>query len=539
MEKFRKTKIVATLGKASSSKEQLKKLIQEGVDAVRISSRFLEMEQRDSVLSNLRQAEQEVGKQICVILSLRESDIRLGSANAGTPMVLCEGDVVKIVSDPPKTPEPKTILCNNREFPNLVKEGDELLLEYGKVLLTVVKVEEHKSGISTPLSSSQGDLTSLSSLPVPSASESVKRERLVSHNSQNNVVRFRRTKPKGLKSFKLVYARVENDCKFDNQTPMNFSNANFLDPEKYSNDLEDIKLLEWSGSADIDIIVYKQIRGREDLETLWNFRTPPNVKRFVGIQTKESANSCEEFIDVSDGCSIGRGVLGLETSLPNVCKIQKYVTKVCNEKGKPVMVSTQVLESMVFKTKPSRAEVTGVFNVVYDGIDSILLTGETAYGKHPELAVRACASICMEAEKHIPYEEVSENILKNIQAPISIPENICYCAVRSVLSIKAKLIVCITKTGKTAQLISRFKPPCMILAITNSTKALKYMRIIRGVYPACLEEAKLTESFKEHSMKVALEKELVQSGDKVIYVGGGHDSFIEGDTSSLVVCIIP
>lgn len=244
-------------------------------------------------------------------------------------------------------------------------------------------------------------------------------------------------------------------------------------------------------------------------------------------------------MDLSDGAAIGRGILGVETGLAEVCRLQKYLARKCNDKGKPVILSTQVLESMTTRKKPSRAEVTDVFNMVIDGVDGILLTGETAYGKHPLLAVQSLESIILEAEQQYNYEEEQERILKGITLPMNVADNICYLAVKSVTSTAASLIICITKTGKTAQKIARFRPSCMILAITNSNKVLRYLRIIRGVFPAFMTCEYEEGSFLDAALRIAKDKNLAISGERVIYVGGGKDSFIEGDTSLLRFCLIP
>ncbi|CAG9332554.1 unnamed protein product [Blepharisma stoltei] len=523
----RKTKIIMTVGKASSSKKALYELIKAGVDGIRLSTRFIRPEDKDLIMRNLREAEQEAKREVCVILSLRESDIRIGSPDPQNPIVLKEGDIVKIVNDASLVDDTNVAICNNRELPNLVKRDDKLLLEFGKVVFTVLNVELYKPRSLTPdpAADNQGS-------PIinenPEASNDLK--------PINNFQRYQRVKPKIAKAPKVVICRAENKCVINDQIPVNFSHTNIFDPD-INNDMEDIRLLEWASSVDFDVIIYKQVRGEDDLESLWSIRIPPKTKRFAGIQTKESIGYLDNFIQLSDGAAIGRGILGVETGLSEVCRLQKLIIKKCNDKGKPVLLSTQVLDSLVSRLKPSRSEVTDITNMVFDGVDGIILTGETAYGRNPLLAVQYLESIISEAEQHIHYEEEQEMIFRDLKLPMSITENICYSAVRSVSSTMASLIICITKTGKTAQKIVKYKPACMVLAITDCSKTLRFLRIVRGVYPVLMDQT--ASHLVESALNIAKEHNLAQAGQTVIYVCGGKDSFVEGDTSLLRFCTIP
>lgn len=251
---IRKTKILITIGKNSSSKEVLAELINAGVDGIRISTRFIRPDDRDRIMENLREAEIMANREICVILSLRESDIRIGSCNPETPIVLREGDIVHIASDPTYADETNVVLCNNREFPNLVNEGDKLIVEFGKLVLTVLSVETYTPGSISPEGFDLQASTGESEGPTRS-------------NSFQNFKRYQRSKPKSAKSSKIVICKAENNCVLDNLIPVNFANGNILDPD-LSNDMEDIRLLQWAGLVEIDIVVYKLVRGKDDLETL-------------------------------------------------------------------------------------------------------------------------------------------------------------------------------------------------------------------------------------------------------------------------------
>ncbi|OMJ70531.1 hypothetical protein SteCoe_31461 [Stentor coeruleus] len=513
----RKTKIIVTLGKASSSVEALVKLLQAGIDAVRITTRFLQGEEREKVLKNLREAETLVGRYVCVILSLREGDIRIGNANAGCQLSLSVGDEIRIVTNKYSGTEPNTIICNNPAFPSMVRPGDKLLVEFGKAIFTVTEIE----GIGS-FAESFGSFTEI---PSTNVEQDFKLER------------YKRSKPKTLKGQKVVHCKAENECILEDGEPLNFLNASSFAYNTVNNELEDIRLLEWAGPMDIDIIIYKQVRDKEDLDDLLSFATPPNVKRFVGIQTKETAENPEIYLNASDGCSIGRGILGVETSHSAVCKLQKSLVSMCNKMGMPVFISTQVLESMVFNDKPSRAEVFDACCAVLDGVDALMLTGETAYGHYPELAVRALHKICFEAEQYVNYAEQRRLVYESLPTPLSPMNGICYFAAEAVEKVAAQAIVCLTRSGKTAKAISRFKPSCIVVAITDSIKTLKFLRIVRGVYPIFIDSnpGKDNESV---AIGLCIEHEILKSRDVVVFVGNKKDSFIEGTTTSFRIITV-
>ncbi|CAG9320328.1 unnamed protein product [Blepharisma stoltei] len=538
----RKTKIACTLGKSSSSKEVLIELLRSGMDIARISDRFLTISKQE-VLTNLREAMDEAGIHVGIMVGLRESDLRLGYHSSNEPLILQKEDTVQIITTPIAGIEGHAIQCNNMEFPNLVIPGDHLLIDFGKIVFTVIEIRDI---VKTPdpadildhrLNGSSDDLhhhmkTSGSMNEFPT----YKTEGM--HKSDSFHSRPKRTKPKTAKhrSQKVVICRVEQNCTFLADKPVHIRPIGKREaPVSYANDIEDIKDATWASENDLDFLVYKQVRDEIDLADV--FTVPlPNIKKYIGIQNKDSADLKESLIRSADGIVIGRGMLALETSLAEVCRMQKEIIKLCNELGKPVVISTQLLESMVHKHTPSSSEVTDITNAVLDGCDALLLTGETAYGDNPVAALQACSRICLEAERFLDYQSQCESILSTIRENITVAENICYCAVRSILTLNGKLIVCLTQSGYTAQLISRFMPPCMILALTDSMKTLHSLRIVRGVYPVFIKNYQ--GPLIGQAMEIIKQTGLGKVGDVVAYLGSFEDHFEAGATSSLKIITI-
>jgi len=544
MASLRKTKIVATLGRKTSSKEAIVELIKTGIDGVRLSKRFLR-ESLDRVMANLRAAEEETNQHLAVMLSLRESDIRIGTMDPNSTLSVYEGDVIHITTSIDCVDKPNLIYCNNKELPNIVEPGKRLIAEFGKAYFTVIDVQSVRVIKSNrpPRASIITSVSFIDEKPQPAFSIAETPTPLNAVTNTNNpeptsarsrsvqhMNRVKRTKPKKPKEEWIVVCRAEHNYTFTAWSPIHIESDK---PIAFMNELEDIRTLEWGGANDVDYIVYKQVRGIEDLENLFAFNTAPGTKRMIGVQTRECTEMIEQFLNFSDGVVLGRGNLALETSVSEACKIQKSVVKRCNELGKPVVLSTQVLDSMVLRSRPTRTEVVDIANSIYDGVDAILLTSETAHGRNPSLAVTITDKIARDAESNMDYSEESDNILKHIISNISVAENICYCAVRSVLNLNLKLIICITQSGYTAQMISRFKPPCVILALTDSLRVVRQLRLVRGVFPALMQNQNSSEAFTSYALNMARSHNLLKEGEMAVYVAGGSDSFQAGDTCSL------
>ena len=537
----RKTKIIVTLGQSSSNKEVLVELINAGMDIARISNRFLQIDKQE-VLQNLQEAMEETGIQVGVMLGLRESDIRIGTFTKN-PMRLKKGDIIRITPNPDETDNFHTLLCNNKEFPSLVSPGDKLLVDFGKIILTVL---ENDSVDSEDFSRSSNDLFNSKYMPEidsckvgnimfmlnTSSKPAEIVEKKPKMNSFNFIQRPKRVIGKSPKSSKIVLCSVETDCIITVNKPVHISSAN--KKETPLSDLtapEDFKLIEWADANSIDFIVYKQVRNEEDLDFLVSLSST-NAKKILGLQNKSSLSIFEELIQNTDGVVIGRGTLAFETSLADVCRIQKQVVSRCNELSKPVVISTQLLEGMVFSSAPTRSEVTDITNAVLDGADALMLSGETAYGVDPVRAFNACARICVEAERFLDYQGQCEKIKKILGREITITENTCFSAVTTVICTHAKVIVCFTESGRTAQIISRFMPPCAIVALTNSQRTCRQMKIIRGVCPFYVTEENEIE-LQAIVFEIIKNNRFGVVGDNIVLVGGLLLNFAAGATCSL------
>lgn len=547
----RKTKIIVTLGKSSSDVDTLKQLILGGMDMARISDLFVPDKQL--ALDNLKAAINETGVQVGVMLGLRESDMRISSLSSNKATRLEEGQTLYITTNKATSPSNSTLFCNNTEFPSLLSLGDKLLIDYGKMVLTVEallsedELEQFHGGLSR--ASGMKDDNVLYSLNAQHKNEESKTTggRVISSDSifkthaeikpripatlsdKLPITRIKRV-PKAKKRHITVVCRVVNDYVLKNSKPLHISpHDNRPQPVSYSNDIEDLQNIRWAVANGVDVVVFKQIREADEFVNYID----PDYHSFIGIQNKDSVEVSKELIGLADGCVIGRGMLALETSLSEVCRVQKEVAKFYNAQAKPYIISTQLLESMCFNSVPSRSEVNDITNAILDGCDALLLLGETAYGKHPVTALEVCTRICIEAERSEEYSRISMMATQDSPLSLSIVEDICFCAVQSVINLKAVVIICISEKGASALCLARFKPPCPVLALTNNLRTLKYLRIVRGVVPSLMLDVR--EDFIVSALETAKKLRLAKSGDVVVYIGGGSDSFATGDTCTLRV----
>ena len=320
---FRKAKIIATIGRASCEKSVLKDMIAAGMDAARITDRFLGVPLED-VLRTIREAASEMGVHIGIMLSLRESDVRVGCGLEGREMLLQESEIVRIVnkSDPVASHQ-KVLKCNNKDFLKTVEVGDLLLVDFGKIIMTVEEIEDHvESSSATPQAPSRGSDQSLCPLPV-------RLYRSATFNgSQDQLSCKRPIRPepevvKRPKTARVLVCRVSRKCTFTLEKPVSIErNGKTIVTTSEEKEMVDIKALQWANEHDIDSVVYKQIFEQEALEAMLDIHVH-KAKHFVGIQYDYMLDQVGAYLKLVDGLVVCRGSLGLSSSYPDVCRIQK------------------------------------------------------------------------------------------------------------------------------------------------------------------------------------------------------------------------
>ncbi|SCU68101.1 pyruvate kinase 1 [Trypanosoma equiperdum] len=245
------------------------------------------------------------------------------------------------------------------------------------------------------------------------------------------------------------------------------------------------------------------------------------------IENHQGVQNIDSIIEASNGIMVARGDLGVEIPAEKVCVAQMCIISKCNVVGKPVICATQMLESMTSNPRPTRAEVSDVANAVLNGADCVMLSGETAKGKYPNEVVQYMARICVEAQS-ATHDTVMFNSIKNLQKiPMCPEEAVCSSAVASAFEVQAKAMLVLSNTGRSARLISKYRPNCPIICVTTRLQTCRQLNVTRSVVSVFYDAAKSGEDKdKEKRVKLGLDfakkEKYASTGDVVVVVHADH-----------------
>lgn len=470
---MKKTKIVATIGPASENYDTLKAIIQAGVNVVRLNMSHGDYDEQMKRVNLVRDINQELNLATAILLDTKGPEVRTGSFEPDT--VLKEGTQVTIVCD--------EVIGNDKQFSITYKDiakdvnvGDYILLDDGYVTLQVLEI--------------------------------------------NNLD---------------VVCQVLNSGKMKDRRGVNVPGVNLNFEFISEKDRSDII---WACENNFDFIAASFVRTKQDaldLRNVINSTNNTNIKLLAKIENQEGVNNFDDILEICDGIMIARGDLGVEVPAEDVPAIQRMIIEKCNAKGKIVITATQMLESMQNNPRPTRAEVSDVFNAVLEGTDAVMLSGESAAGKYPIAAVEMQAKICEKAELSFAYDSYISKIYRNLDS--SIQELVAFSVASTAAKLpEAKLIIAITNSGATARTISRMKPALPILAITHSEEVRRSLNLNYGVVGYLAEKKQTTDEALEDACNIAKELGLVQSGDTVVISAGSIEG--KGNTDLMKVRIV-
>lgn len=290
----------------------------------------------------------------------------------------------------------------------------------------------------------------------------------------------------GLLTFKVVevdgkdvITKAMNSGVISNRKSLSIPGVKFSTPYLNAADKKDIL---WGIKNDVEYIAASFVNSKDDVLTLQKFieKNGGNMKIISKIESALGVKNMEEIIDASFGIMVARGDLGVEVPMSKLPNIQKVMIKKCVHKGKPVITATEMLESMISSNRPTRAEVSDVANAVYDGTSCIMLSGETAAGKFPVEAVKTMSTVAEETEKHIKYAHEFTTPEINLS---TISDTISHSAVNASFAHNVKAIVCFTDSGRSAGMISRFRPAVAVIGATPNEKVYRQLDLLWGVTP--------------------------------------------------------
>lgn len=458
---MRKTKIIATVGPACGSEAKLEALITAGVDIFRINASHTSTDGLKKWIRLIRKASAsaKVQKAVSVLVDLQGPRLRTGSLKGEKIVLLCRGD--KIALMPGNKPgDENTLYTSCRAFPSMVKKRDRILMDNGLLELAVQKINGTR-----------------------------------------------------------VDCQVIRGGKLGENKGINLPNAPVTLPVLSAKDKAD---LHTACRMSVDYIALSFVRHAQDVRNVKEImkRARTEVPVIAKIEKPRAINDIQDILRVADGIMVARGDLGIELGVEKVPMIQKQLIDLANHKSVPVVTATQMLESMMASSTPSRAEVSDIANAVLDGTDAVMLSGETAVGKYPVECVRMMAQIIMEAEKNMSVREL-DTVLNETCENRDLPIHAITLAARNAANdMDAKAIVVFTLGGKTAALVSKFRPNCPVIVLTPSDKVSRKLNLFRGVIPFKVKYQRSVDRMLREGDKTILKTGRFKKGDVMVVVSG-------------------
>ena len=337
----------------------------------------------------------------------------------------------------------------------------------------------------------------------------------------------------GLLSFEIIdiqdkniICRVLNDGIIKNHKGVNVPNVSINLPPVTEKDKDD---LIFGCKMEVDFIAASFVRKASDvleIRDLLNSNNGKNIQIIAKIESQEGVNNIDPILSVADGIMVARGDMGVEIPIERVPIIQKNIIKKCNEAGKIVITATQMLDSMIRNSLPTRAEACDICNAIFDGTDAIMLSGESASGLYPIEAARTMSKIAKETEAHLDYNYLNQRLKE--PAMYDFAEAISYSTCRTSNVLNAKAIVAATNSGSTAKLVSKYKPKCPIIAITPHSDVMQGLSLNFGVLPVLCQQFATTDDILTEAKTVVKSLNIAQEGDDIIVAAGMPTNYTGG-----------
>ncbi len=452
--KLNKTKIIATLGPSSSSKTMLSKLIVSGVDVFRINFSHAEHKDVERIISDIKALRIKHNKHVSILGDLQGPKIRLGNVVPET--FLKKGDSILFSTKKIKNGNSDRVTINYTSFPKDVKKGETVLVDDGKIILQVEKTDRDAN---VNLIVIQGGLLSSS-------------------------------KGVNLPSTKISLPAL---------TP------------------KDIKDAKFAAKLGFDWVALSFVRSKNDvlqLREILDKSSNEHIPIISKIEKPQAINNMDQILKVSNGLMVARGDLGIEIPAEEVPLYQKILVKKANEARKPIIIATQMMESMIDSLTPSRAEVNDVANSVMDGADCIMLSGETSVGKYPCEVVKKVGTIIAGVEDSQPVK--NKFTLPKLKSKRLITKTVCRHASLIANEIKASAVCTLTHSGYTGWQISSWRPNCLVLVFTSNKRILSQLNLLWGVKCIYYNKFQSTDKTVEDVNALAIKNRYVRKGDVVV-----------------------
>ncbi|GIV20262.1 MAG: pyruvate kinase [Armatimonadota bacterium] len=468
---MRCTKIVCTIGPATSSPERLRALIEAGMDVARLNFSHGTHESHGQVIQLIRRISAELDKPVAILQDLCGPKLRLGKLPEEGISVE-NGQAVRFVlaeegSDAESIPLPSSTLFA------LMRPGERILIDDGRVEIVVTE-----------------------------------------------------------RNLNAIHGQVRIGGVIRTRKGLNVPDTRLPVTSVSERDLEDLRFGIQQG---VDWVAVSFVREPEDLQPVrYTIEAAgASVRVIAKIEKREAVENLDKILEASDGIMVARGDLGVEMPIDEVPLIQKEIIARCNRAGKPVITATQMLESMISAPHPTRAEATDVANSILDGTDAVMLSGETAVGQYPVEAVTVMHRIAVRTEAALKEGVVArpnQPVAGSLSVTEAVAEAVCHIA----YDIGARAIICATTSGSTARLVSKYRPKTPIVAFTPSESTYRQLALSWGVQPRLIPEVHTMEEMLQTAVNTAVNMGIAQEEDKVV-VTAGVPFGVSGNTNLIKV----
>ena len=446
------------MGPNADNRETLKALVENGMDIARFNFSHGDHEEQKARFDLLKSVRDEMKKPIAILLDTKGPEIRTGLLENGGKVVLKEGEEFILTSKEIKGNE-KMVYQTYSQLAKDVKPGNTILIDDGLIGLEVKEIRG-------------GD----------------------------------------------IVCTVRNGGELGQRKGINVPNVRVNLPGITKKDRDDIIFGIEQG---IDFIAASFVRDAEavkEIRAILKEHNAEHVDIIAKIENSEGIENIDKIVSAADGIMVARGDMGVEIPAYEVPQVQKMIVEKCNQKYKPVIIATQMLDSMIRNPRPTRAEVTDVANAIREGADAIMLSGETAMGKYPVEALKMMAQIAESTEQYLDYDMMPE--YRTLRGDANVSSAVGVAAVRTATNLEADCIVTPTMSGQTARLMANFRPKQPIYAVTPNAWAQRKMQIYWGVTPLRGYQEDTTEHIISHAMYVVKREGYVREGDMVVFTAG-------------------
>jgi pyruvate kinase len=473
---MRKTKIVCTIGPASESPEMLRKLMENGMDVARLNFSHGDYEEHAMRINRIREIAKEQGKIVSILLDTQGPEIRTTTFQDGKAKLERDSIVYITMKDIVGTAERFSVTYKG--LIDDVKIGTKISLDDGLIELRVLNIDKENEEVKTQVMNS-GIIKNKKGVNIPDIHVNLP----------------------------ALTEKDVADIMFGIEQDVDFIAASFI--REHTDVISIQKLLEENDAAHIQII--------------------------SKIENREGVDHFDKILEASFGIMVARGDLGVEIPAEEVPLVQKDLIHRCNLEGKPVITATQMLDSMQWEPRPTRAEASDVANAILDGTDAIMLSGETAAGEFPAEAVRMMNHIALKTETAIDHDGELEHRAKSVM--MTITEAISQSVAFTASNLDVSALIAPTQSGHSARMISKYRPKAPIVAVTYSDRVCRRLTLVWGVQPVLSVQVYSTDEVLETAVRKGMETGLFRQGQKVI-ITAGVPVGVSGTTNLMKIHVI-